>query len=175
MNLLLFSDNHRDREAVDLILKANPNCDHYISLGDSEMREHELTERNIFGVKGNYPFEPKFPYDLTFFFEGVKVFLTHGHHYSVKLGLSKLLNKAVYNDIEIVCFGHTHRAMIKDINGILFINPGALSQNKIFSEPTYAILDITNQKIQVVIKSITGEVLEQYQKKRDLNELRRTI
>ncbi len=39
MKLLLFSDNHRDKESVKKIIKQNRGLEHYISLGDSEMRE----------------------------------------------------------------------------------------------------------------------------------------
>ncbi|MBN2540805.1 MAG: YfcE family phosphodiesterase [Bacilli bacterium] len=166
MKLLLFSDNHRDRESVKEALSQNPGLDHYISLGDSEMREQELTELGIYGVKGNYPFEPNFPKELTFVFEGWKVFLTHGHLFSVKLGLSRLLNQAAYNNIEIAAFGHTHRYMIKEINDVLFINPGSLSKNKMYAKASYALLDIQPESVIVMIKDLDGNVLEQYTKTR---------
>lgn len=157
MKLLLFSDNHRDRDSVKEMIALNKDVDQIISLGDSEMRQNELTELNIFGVKGNYPFEPKFPLDLTFEYEGIRVYYTHGHQYSVKLGLSRLLNYAVYNNINIVCFGHTHRAVLKEINDVIFINPGALSKNKMFTNNSYAILKITTKLIDITIKTLSGE------------------
>ena len=52
MELLLFSDNHKDKESVKEMIQNHPNADRIISLGDSEMKEFELTEMNIFGVKG---------------------------------------------------------------------------------------------------------------------------
>jgi len=166
MKLLLFSDNHRDRLSVKQVIKMHPNMDRYISLGDSEMKEHELTALNVFGVKGNYPFEPKFPYELTFVFEGLKVFLTHGHHFSVKLGLTKLLNHALYNDINIVCFGHTHKPLLKELRGVIFINPGSLSKNTFGSKNSYCLLEITNSKIDIVIKTLSGNTLMEYKKER---------
>ncbi|HPJ23816.1 MAG TPA: YfcE family phosphodiesterase [Bacillota bacterium] len=166
MKLLIFSDNHRDREAIREMLDKNPGFIHQISLGDSEMRESELTELNIYGVKGNYPFEPKFPKDMTLDFEGIRVFLTHGHLFSVKLGLSSLLNHCLYNDIQIACFGHTHQAMIKEIEGVLFINPGSLSRTRLFSKASYAILEITEKAIEATIKSLDGDIIYTYQKNR---------
>ncbi len=166
MKLLLFSDNHRDREAVKIIIGQNPGLTHYISLGDSEMREQELIELGVYGVKGNYPFEPKFPESLTMDFFGLKVYLTHGHLNSVKLGLTSLLNHCLYNDVNIACFGHTHRWMLKEIDGILFINPGSLSRTRMLSEATYALLEINDESITAQIKSLTGDIIEEYNKKR---------
>lgn len=166
MKLLLFSDNHRDRISVKKMLKKNRDADLIFSLGDSEMKEPELTAMNIVGVKGNYPFEPNFPKDLTFVYHDVKVFFTHGHYFSVKMGLNRLLNYAVYNQIDIVCYGHTHRALLKEISGVLFINPGALTKRGIYSKNSYAVLEITEEIIEVEILSLTGENLYKYKKQR---------
>lgn len=166
MKIILFSDNHRDREAVRALIKKHPDMDHYISLGDSEMKEHELTELNIFGVVGNYPFEPKFPPSLTLVFEDLKVFLTHGHHFSVKMGLSRLINHGKYHDIDIICFGHTHTPLIKEIDGLLLINPGALSKVRTMKRYSYAILTLNQEMIDVLILDLDGKTIDHYQRKR---------
>ena len=166
MKLLLFSDNHRDRASIKQIIRKNPKSDLIISLGDSEMKKHELVEQHIQGVKGNYPFEPDLPKELTYEFHGLKLYMTHGHHFSVKLGLTRLLNFAAYNDIKIVCFGHTHRPLIKEIDDILFINPGSSSKSKMHNECSYAVLELSDEYIKAVIKTITGKVLFEYLKHR---------
>lgn len=154
MKILLFSDNHGDREAVKTLVNKHPKVDYIISLGDSEMRESELTELNIFGVKGNYPFEPKFPKELSLVFEGVKVYFTHGHNHSVKLGYKRILNHAIYNHYEVVCFGHTHHPLLLDTEGIILINPGSLSSSRSYGQQTYAILEITDKEINIYIRSL---------------------
>ena len=166
MKLLLFSDNHRDRDSVQKMIAKHKDIDQIISLGDSEMKEHELTQLNIYGVRGNYPFEPKFPKDLTFEYAGLKVYYTHGHYYSVKLGLSRLLNYAYYNQINIVCYGHTHRASLKEINDIIFINPGSLSKSKMHDSNSYAILEITEKIIHIEILTLKGKHLFKLTKQR---------
>lgn len=166
MELLIFSDNHRDRDIVKKLVQQYPNADRIISLGDSEMKEYELTELNIFGVKGNYPFEPNFPKELTFVFENTKVYLTHGHHFSVKMGLSRLLQYGIYNDIDIICFGHTHQPFLSEVEGILMINPGSLSKNKYHNNASYAILSIEPSSIKAVIKTISNKILLEYQRTR---------
>lgn len=166
MKLLIFSDNHRDRDSVEAMIKKYPNIDRIISLGDSEMKEYELTNMNIFGVKGNYPFEPNFPLELTFVFEGVKMYFTHGHRYSVKMGLSRLLNYGCYHEIDIICFGHTHKPLLKEINGIIFLNPGALSERKYGASNSFAIVEITDTFIKIVIQTLEGEKIMESTKKR---------
>jgi len=166
MRLLIFSDNHRDRESIKLALAQNPGLAHYISLGDSEMREQELTELGIYGVKGNYPFEPQFPHELTMEFEGIRMYFTHGHLHSVKLELNSLLNHCLYNDIKIACFGHTHRSLIRVAEGVIMINPGSLSRNRMFSEASYALIDIEPNIIVVTIKSLNGDIITEYKENR---------
>ncbi|MFA7075915.1 MAG: YfcE family phosphodiesterase, partial [Candidatus Izemoplasmatales bacterium] len=122
MRILIFSDNHGERYNIDRIIKQWIPLDRIISLGDSEMSENELSNLEIIGVKGNYPFEPKFPTELNFNFEGVNCFFTHGHHYHVKSGVSSLLQKAYLNKYDIVGFGHTHRVFLEEISGIIMIN-----------------------------------------------------
>lgn len=166
MELLLFSDNHRDRESVKELIRKHPNADRIISLGDSEMKEYELTELNVFGVKGNYPFEPNFPKELTFVFEDTKVYLTHGHHFSVKMGLSRLLQYGIYNDINVICFGHTHQPFLQEVQGVLLLNPGSLSKNKFHNNASYAILTIEPNSIKAVIKTLNNNILLEYKKTR---------
>jgi len=165
MKILLFSDNHRNAEYVEKLVKDHQDFDRYISLGDSEMSESELSNLNIFGVKGNYPFEPKFPDDLFFEFDEWKCFFTHGHKYGVKNGLSRLYEVSKSLDAEVVCFGHTHRAFLEDMDDIIFLNPGSLAYPKGFSNATYAILITSKSTISIeIIDFQTEHTLFQYKK-----------
>ena len=164
--MLLFSDNHRDRNSIKQIIRKNPKSDLIISLGDSEMRIHELQELNVQGVKGNYPFEPDVPKELNYEFFDLKLYMTHGHHFSVKMGLTRLLNYAIYNEINIVCFGHTHRPLIKEIESVLFINPGSTSRSKMHRDCSYAVLEIDDKEIKAIVKTLSGKILYEYMKLR---------
>lgn len=167
MKILLFSDNHRNSEYVESIIREHKDCDRYISLGDSEMSESELSALNIFGVKGNYPFEPRFPEDLLFDFDGWVCFFTHGHKYGVKNGLSKLYESAKSQNVDIVCFGHTHRAYLEEIDDIIFLNPGSLTYPKGFSNETYAIMMTSFDYVNIEILDYhSGKVIQKYQRKK---------
>ena len=166
MKLLVFSDNHGEREPLIRILKDNPGCDRYISLGDSEMKEAELTQLNVFGVRGNYPTDPHFPLDLTFELNGVKTYITHGHYHAVKFGLNTLLNKCLYNHIELCMYGHTHIANITEYEDVILFNPGALSYRRVGTKQSYALVEITDDFIHVKILNLNGETIKELRKKR---------
>ena len=68
------------------------------------------------------------------------ILLTHGHMENVSYQLNGLMYKAMENDCSAVVFGHTHKAMTDESNGIRFINPGSLTQPRDGSDGSYAII-----------------------------------
>ncbi|MDD3126481.1 MAG: metallophosphoesterase [Candidatus Izemoplasmatales bacterium] len=147
MKLLVFSDNHKDIASIDRLIAANLDADRIISLGDSEMAEAALSSRGIFGVRGNYPWEPNFPDELIFVFAGHRTLITHGHHYYVKTGLYSLTQKALDTDCDLVLFGHTHQYAIVEQANIILLNPGSTMYPKSGGKRTYAVVLITEERI----------------------------
>jgi uncharacterized protein len=160
MNLVVVSDNHRNLEVLEWIKAVNPDADHYLHLGDSELSEATLSNLGFYGVHGNYPFEPKFPMDLLMEFNGVKTFLTHGHKYSVKMGLYGLVEAALSLNAKLVLYGHTHDPSIKEYENIIFVNPGSPVSPK-SGQKTYATIDIIDSRIHVFIKEIESNTILQ--------------
>lgn len=158
MRILIFSDNHRNRENIKMMIDEHPKVDRMISLGDSEMSEIELSNLGIFGVKGNYPFEPQFPLDLFFDFEGWKFFLTHGHLYSVKNGISRIYEVGKEKEADIVCFGHTHRPLLEDYGDLILFNPGSLAHPKGSIYPTYGFIEVTEKELALQLIDLYSHV-----------------
>ena len=52
-------------------------------------------------------------------------------------------------EADIVCFGHTHRAFLEELDDIIFLNPGSLTFPKGFSNETYAIAKTSEKSIQI--------------------------
>jgi hypothetical protein len=154
MILLVFSDNHRDTLSVDTLLARHPEAERRISLGDSELPESALTAREVFGVRGNYPFEPAFPSELIFEWEGHRTLITHGHLFYVKTGLYNLYCHARESACQLVLFGHTHQWMIEQEEGIVFVNPGSSAYPKSGGEPTYASIHLMPDRIRVDIRRV---------------------
>ena len=56
--------------------------------------------------------------------DGNKVLVTHGHYYGVSMDISGVAEEAKSRDCDAVFFGHTHKPVIEEIDGVLAINPG---------------------------------------------------
>ncbi|MBN2696426.1 MAG: YfcE family phosphodiesterase [Bacilli bacterium] len=165
VKLVVFSDNHRDRSGIKKMLDQQSGYDHIFSLGDSEMPENELSDLGIIGVKGNYPFEPRFPYDLNMNFLGFGVFMTHGHHYNVKSGLSALYHHAQALECKLVLYGHTHMWSISDYGDVLLVNPGSLLFPKLHPERTYAVIKLLKNQIELEIIDVdSAKIIKNYTK-----------
>ena len=133
---------HKRVDKLELILKKHKSFDFHLDAGDSQMNLKFLEAKGIVSVKGNTDFFSKLPEMRLLEHEGLKILLTHGHLYYVKRNLDLLVDKAKSLDVNICIFGHTHMRYSKVIKGVLFLNPGALSNY----ERSYAIFD--NGKVE---------------------------
>jgi len=167
MRFIVFSDNHRNRDYLKKMLADNPDTEIVISLGDSEMSEAELTGLGIFGVKGNYPFEPRFPLELNLEFGGFRFLFVHGHLFNVKNTLASLRERAHAQNIDVVFYGHTHVAKIKTDPDLIYVNPGALGTTRGSTPPSYAIIEANGNELDIKIIDVLKEktILEATSKK----------
>ena len=73
--------------------------------------------------------------------------VTHGHEYGVDYSLDRLGYKAEELNCIGAIFGHTHRALYIEENGIIFMNPGSLTRPRDNSGGTYGIIETTEEGI----------------------------
>lgn len=130
MKVVVVSDIHGNRTALQRIIDFNPDADYILSLGDSELPLIELQEKNITLVKGNYPFDAGFEYDKEIKIMDTNIYMTHGHRYGVRRGIERLYDKAVEHKSDIVLYGHTHIAKVDYKDGIYFVNPGSVHRSR---------------------------------------------
>ncbi len=130
MIITVFSDLHGDSDKE--MEAAFEKSDYVVFLGDglSKIRgfEYEYPDKFIF-VRGNCDLWDETPTRRILDLGGVRILLTHGHEEHVKTGLVWLLREAKEENINVVLFGHTHRAEIQEIEGVLFVNPGSASSS----------------------------------------------
>ncbi len=112
----------------------------------------------VTAVRGNRDiFTPSnLPFEREMIFNGVRVFLAHGHgslmHYLWDKGVYMLSGykftryqqymASIARHAPVVVFGHTHRAEIRQVGESLFFNPGSAGPNYDASQPSYGILRI---------------------------------
>lgn len=156
MRIVILSDTHGN---YPLALKAVEEfypCDEIVHLGDeledANMLE-QITGRNIIKVAGNCDYTATAPRELCLTLGSSRIFISHGDKYQVKSGLARLHKKALMVRADIVLYGHSHKASIDSVSGILFINPGCTMNNSDI-EPTCALLTIDNEQAKAEILSL---------------------
>ena len=145
MKILVVSDTHgRDRELEKAVEREAP-FDRLIHCGDVEGREifiEALADCPCCIVSGNNDFFCDLPREQEITIGGKKALVTHGHYYGVSIDLSGIADEARSRGCEIVFFGHTHKPVVTEKDGVLVINPGSLSYpRKAGRKSSYAVLN----------------------------------
>ena len=128
MKLLVFSDSHGQ---ADKMLKAIEQGapDMIIHLGDAgrdiDKIKKQFPQIPLKAVRGNCDFSSDLPETELFSVGKVKLFITHGHVFTVKRTLAPLIDEAISLGVNIVMFGHTHTAISSMVGGLYVLNPGA--------------------------------------------------
>ncbi len=152
---LIVSDTHGDLIKAKKVLGQYPQIDAVIHLGDyykdAVHLQNQFPSLEFMMVPGNCDFVFDVPEERVLEVEGKKLFLTHGHRYDVKNGTGRLEAKALKDGYDAVLFGHSHIPHIKSTATTLFLNPGSLSYPRGLSDSTYALLEISKDKIQARI------------------------
>ena len=143
MKILAISDTHGKLNKVRDIWPKLTDIDMILHTGDfiadAEKLQAELGVP-VIGVKGNCDGGYSSSDFRVIPVECGNILLTHGHMENVNYQLNGIMYKAMENDCRAVVFGHTHRAMTDESNGIRFINPGSLTQPRDGSDGSYAII-----------------------------------
>lgn len=149
MKALIFSDSHGDFFDMQRIIDETDNVDLIIHAGDVQRDVDDITDMypNIpcAYVLGNNDFSVwGVPFDRVFEFGGKRIFLTHGHNYTVKLSPRRVVAEAKKVGADICIFGHTHTPYL-DKGDMWVVNPGSARRH-------YAILEIKDGVIEIEIK-----------------------
>lgn len=145
MKLLVVSDSHHSLGYIyDAIELEMPDA--VIHLGDHQGDAEDLScafeAIPFYTVPGNCDYGSIDPDTRLLAFEGVRFFLTHGHRYGVKSGLTRLWLAAKQAGADIALYGHTHIPSDTEKDGIRMINPGA---------GFYAVIQIQNGHFTCVL------------------------
>lgn len=130
MRIMVISDTHRHNldlmektieiQKPDLILHLGDNVE------DGEYLSQESGIKTII-VRGNGDYNPDYPFDRVVDVGGKRIFMTHGHRYSVKDGFMSLYYKGLEVEADVVLYGHTHVPVNVKEKDITIMNPGSPS------------------------------------------------
>lgn len=143
MKLIAVSDNHGNTYYMEEILSIYENeVDTWIHCGDSELMEDHPLWQNYKTVTGNMDYATGFELERLVEFNDNKFLVVHGHKHAVKQSNEEMKRRAKAEGVNVVFYGHTHMARAEMENGILFINPGSLTQPRDRNVGTYVLMEM---------------------------------
>ncbi|MEN8906165.1 MAG: metallophosphoesterase [Clostridiales bacterium] len=158
MKILLFSDSHGNINNMLKAIKKHKNVNTIIHLGDmvKDIREIEnrFNDINIEYVKGNNDWTHNISDYKMIELESKKIYITHGHRYSVKFQYERICGIGHSLNADAVFFGHTHQPEEFFSDNILFLNPGSIAGGRYASRATYCLIEIKDGEILTRFESI---------------------
>lgn len=157
MKVLIISDTHGNHKNLNRVLERERPYEQVIHLGDIEGDEDYLQAAAgcpVAAVCGNNDYFSPLPQEQIIEVAGKQVFLTHGHYYYVAAGIEHLVKEAKGRDVELVMFGHTHRPLIRQEQGLTILNPGSLSYPRQEGRrPSYIVMETSPQgELEIFLK-----------------------
>lgn len=161
MKIGVISDTHipdRSEHIPAVVLEAFKHVDMVLHAGDlvnlNAIKELESVCPKVFAVVGNMDNKEivkKYPLKQVIEVSAFKLGLMHG--YGPPQNLINVLKDAFKNDnCDIIIFGHSHKPMNENLEGVLFFNPG--SATDICADcNSYGLIEI-NAKIEAKIIKI---------------------
>ena len=144
--ILVLSDTHGNRAAIDALEPVPAESDFIIHLGDLSSDGGYLKSKypdKTLILNGNCDMHRLGEDEIVTQIEGVKLIACHGHKYSVKTTLLRLAARAKEENCTLALYGHTHEARADEIDGVTLINPGCLTR---YSQNSYCYLVISGDK-----------------------------
>lgn len=154
MRILAISDSHRNTDALETVLRSQPQAEHVFFLGDCTGDIEPLIplfpDKRFHIVSGNCDLFSTFPSSGIETVAGVKIFYTHGHTLGVKHGIDHLMKTARNNGCRLALYGHTHVPQTVYEDGLYVVNPGSCSESRNGRE-SYAAIDLTEDGIMPLL------------------------
>lgn len=148
MKVLVFSDSHGSVDPMCQAVELH-RPDVVLHLGDTARDAEDLQRYfpalDIRAVRGNCDgWGTDAPETMQFKLDGVSVFMTHGHRYSVKYTLDSLANAVHFSGAKLGLFGHTHQSEYKKMGDAVLFNPGSVGMGR----RTYGLIEVKGDTFQ---------------------------
>lgn len=155
MKIIVMSDTHGNYPLALRACEMAGPVDAIIHLGDGaedvQLLKQVLPEP-VISIAGNCDTGSNAPRELLWESGNKHVLLVHGDRYGVKNSLARLEQRGLQLKADAVLFGHSHHALIENLSGMLFINPGTLMKSD--TPTSFAILEIASDAIKAQLMTI---------------------
>lgn len=159
MKILITSDTHGNlsgfekavtrEKPFDMLFHCGDVC------GDEDMIRYHAGPQ-CYMVAGNNDFWGNLPATISLKLGKHNIWMTHGHRYGIDFGPDRLYYAGLEAGADIILFGHTHRPVIEENNGVWLVNPGSLTYPRTRDQKkTYVVLEIDEAgKLSFELKSV---------------------
>jgi putative phosphoesterase len=150
MRVGVVGDIHGNYSGLTKALQEMGRVDELLFTGDGYREIARLEAESgvkVVGVVGNCDFYSEFAKEYFFAYEASRIFLTHGHIYGVKQGLTRIALAGRSRGADLVIFGHTHLPLDDLCQNVRLFNPGSLSAERSLGGPSYGIIEFENGTI----------------------------
>ena len=151
MKIAIRSDTHGLlRPAVAEQLKTADVILHGGDVNRQSVVEEMQQYAPLYVVRGNNDkaWAENIPHDLTVTLEGVTFYMVH----------NKKELPADLDGVDVVVFGHSHKYVQEEKDGVLWLNPGSCGPRRFHQEITMIMAEIEDGKIRVEKIAIPHEV-----------------
>ncbi len=156
MRILVFSDTHNNSSRMERVLNTIIGVDAVIHCGDGlsdlEAVRDNFPKLEFHAVRGNCDYKPEKGEKLLEL-GGKKIFVTHGHGYSVKseqeFEYITIRERGRELGADAVLFGHTHIPYNRNWGDIVVMNPGSAKY-----EGTYGVIEIEDGRLKTAVCNI---------------------
>ena len=151
MRLAILSDTHGLlRPEVAELLKSADAILHGGDINRQSIVDRLQQYAPLYVVRGNNDKEwaEEIPHDLTVALGGVTLYMVH----------NKKELPAKLDGVDVVVFGHSHKYVQEEKDGLLWLNPGSCGPRRFHQEITMMMAEVEEGKIRVEKVSIPHEV-----------------
>lgn len=156
LRIVAISDSHANTQAMEAAvpyIKAM-KPDIIVHLGDY-VRDVAFLEKRlsheILRIQGNGDFGQASKHEEIIEAQGRKILFAHGHLHLVKSGSAKILSYARQMGFDAAVFGHTHRQIKEERDGIFLLNPGALTNYCDGGKKGILVIELEDGKLEAVL------------------------
>ena len=146
MRYLIISDTHNSTYYFNKVIDKIGKIDGLFHLGDLDGHENDIqamVDCDTYMVGGNNDFFCELDRQMLVEIGAYRIFMTHGHRYGVNYGYERIIEAGKQLSANVVMFGHTHKPLITQKEGIYLVNPGSISQPRQEGRvPTYIIMEL---------------------------------
>lgn len=153
MQIIVVSDTHGLKRPLDYLLDKYPEADVFVHCGDICLPPEEYPR--FLTVAGNNDYYD-YPYEKIIRVKNHRMLVLHSHLFGYLKREERMLKRADECDCDIICYGHTHVADNRIVDGKYLLNPGSFYHSRDGRPPSYAIINLDDDEVNIEVQFVAS-------------------